>query len=38
MCTRILKFFDKNNVKFGFRQKYSTTHVLINLAENIGKY
>ena len=35
------KFFSDNNLlyplQFGFRQKYSTVHVLISLTENIGK-
>ena len=39
MCKRLSNFLDINNLiyplKFGFRQKYSTTHALINLSENI---
>ena len=35
------KFFSDNNLlyplQFGFRQKYSTVHVLISLTENNGK-
>ena len=34
-------FLDKNNViyklQFGFRQRYSTSHALINITENIRK-
>ena len=33
-------FFNNNviyNLQFGFRQQYSTSHVLINLTENIRK-
>ena len=41
MYNRIYKFFSDNNLiqflKFGFRQKYSTVHVLINLTESIRK-
>ena len=39
MYKRLSNFLDINNLiyplKFGFRQKYSTTHALINLSENI---
>ena len=42
MYTRIVKFFNNNNLfcplQFGFRQNYSTTHVLIILTETISKY
>ena len=42
MHSRIFKSFNKNNLfyhlQFGLRQKYSTTHVLISLTENIRKY
>ena len=35
------KFFSDNNliypIQFGFRQKYSTVHVLISLTENMRK-
>ena len=38
---RIYKFFSDNNLiyslQFGFRQKYSTVHVLISITENIRK-
>ena len=41
MYNRINKFFSDNNLiyclQFGFRQKYSTLHALINLTENIRK-
>ena len=41
MYNRILKFFSDNNLiyslQFGFRQKYSTVHALINLTESIRK-
>ena len=41
MYNRIYKFFSDNNLiyslQFGFRQKYSTVHVLISLTENIRK-
>ena len=39
MYKRLPNFLDINNLiyslQFGFRQKYSTTHVLLNLTENI---
>ena len=39
MYKRLSNFLDINNLiyslQFGFRQKYSTTHVLINLTESI---
>ena len=39
MYNRMYKFFSDNNLiyslQFGFRQKYSTVHVLISLTENI---
>ena len=42
MYTRIFNFFNKNNffylLQFGFRQNDSTTHALISLTVNIGKY
>ena len=38
---RIYKLFSDNNLiyslQFGFRQKYSTVHVLISITENIRK-
>ena len=41
MYNRIYKLFPDNNfiysLQFGFRQKYSTVHVLISLKENIRK-
>ena len=41
MYNRIYKFFSDNNLtnslQFGFRQKYSIVHALINLTENIRK-
>ena len=41
MYKRLYTFFNKNNViynlKFGFRQQYSTSHALINITENIRK-
>ena len=41
MYNRIYKFFSDNNLiyslQFGFKQKYSTVHALISLAENIRK-
>ena len=41
MYNRMYKFFSDNNLiyslQFGFRQKYSTVHVLISLTENIRK-
>ena len=41
MYSRIYKFFSDNNLiyslQFGFRQKYSTVHALVNLTENIRK-
>ena len=41
MYKRLYTFLNKNNViynlQFGFRQQYSTSHVLINTTENIRK-
>ena len=41
MYSRIFKFLNDNNsiypLQFGFRQKYSTTHALISLTEDIRK-
>ena len=41
MYSRIFKFFNDNNssqsLQFGFRGKYSTTHALISLTEDIRK-
>ena len=41
MYNRIYNFFSDNNLinslQFGFRQKYSIVHALINLTENIRK-
>ena len=41
MYNRIYKFFSDNNLinslQFGFRQKYSIVHALINLTGNIRK-
>ena len=41
MYSRLCTFLNNNNViynlKFGFRQQYSTSHVLINTTENIIK-
>ena len=41
MYNRIFKFFNDNNsiypLQFGFRQKFSTTHALISLTEDIRK-
>ena len=41
MYNRLHTFFNKNNIiynlKFGFRQQYSTPHALINITENIRK-
>ena len=41
MYKRLYTFVSKNNViynlQFGFRQKYSTSHALINITENIRK-
>ena len=41
MYNKIYKFFSDNNIiyslQFGFTQKYSTVHVLINLTESITK-
>ena len=41
MYNRLHTFFNKNNIiynlKFGFRQQYSTSHALINITENIRK-
>ena len=39
MYKRVYNFLSQNNIiydlQFGFRQKFSTTHALINLTENI---
>ena len=41
MYKRLYTFLDYNNIiydlQFGFRQQYSTSHVLINITENIRK-
>ena len=41
MYSRIFKFLNDNNsiypLQFGFRQKFSTTHALISLTEDIRK-
>ena len=40
MCKRLCTFLNKNvinNLKFGFRQQYSTSHALINITENKRK-
>ena len=40
MYKRLYTFFTKNNIdnlQFGFRQQYSTSHALINITENIRK-
>ena len=41
MLSRIFKFLNDNNsiypLQFGFRQKFSTTHALISLTEDIRK-
>ena len=41
MCKRLYTFLDDKNIiydlQFGFRQQYSTSHVLINITENIRK-
>ena len=41
MYSRIFKFVNDNNsiypLQFGFRQKFSTTHALISLTEDIRK-
>ena len=41
MYKRLHTFLNKNNViynlQFGFIQQYSTSHVLINITENIRK-
>ena len=41
MYQRLYTFLNKNNViydlQFGFRQQYSTSHVLINITESIRK-
>ena len=41
MYKRLYNFFNKNNVIYdllvGLRQQYSTSHVLINITENIRK-
>ena len=39
-CKRLYTFPNNNviyNLQFGFRQQYSTSHVLINITENIRK-
>ena len=41
MYKRLYTFLNNNNIiynlQFGFRQQYSSSHVLINVTENIGK-
>ena len=40
MYKRLYTFLNNNiiyNLQFGFRQQYSTSHVLINITENIRK-
>ena len=41
MLSRIFKFLNDNNsiypLQFGFRQKFSTTHALISVTEDIRK-
>ena len=41
MYRRLYTFFNNKNIiydlQFGFRQQYSTSHVLINITENIRK-
>ena len=41
LCIRDYTFFDNKNIiydlQIGFRQQYSTSHVLVNITENIGK-
>ena len=40
MYKRFYTFLNKNNIinlQFGFKQQYSTSHVLINITENIRK-
>ena len=40
MYKRFYTFLNRNNVnnlQFGFRQQYSTSHALINITENIRK-
>ena len=41
MYKRLYTFLNNNNaiynLKFGFRQQYSTSHALINITENIRK-
>ena len=41
MYKRLCTFLNNNNIiynlQFGFRQQYSSSHVLINVTENIGK-
>ena len=41
MYKRLYTFLDNKNIiydlRFGFRQQYSTSHVLINITENIRK-
>ena len=41
MCKRLYTFLDNRNIifdlQFGFRQQYSTSHVLINITGNIRK-
>ena len=36
MYKKLLNFLDNiNNLQFGFRQQYSTSHTFINITENI---
>ena len=39
LCIRDYTFLDNNNIiyNFGFRQQYSTSHVIIDITENIRK-
>ena len=41
MYNRLYTFLNNNNIiynlQFGFRQQYSTSHVLINITENLTK-
>ena len=41
MYRRLYTFLNNNNIicnlQFGFRQQYSTSHVLVNITENIRK-
>ena len=41
MCKRLYTFLNSNNIiynlRFGFRQQYSTSHTLVNITENIRK-